>query len=628
MFSWFNASLARSILLPVVLSIFLGVTALVLYVNQSSYEMNLASESRAGDQQAKSIASALTLFIEDTAAVAKTLAAHPDVVETILARKDLTHSILEKMSKDNNNVWGAGVFDADGRFISGSVYNGDSLVGLDVSQRPYAKAALAGEEFISQTVFQSKTDGSFIFAVSDPVYADDGSVIGGVALFSNWSQFTSTFIDPVTLGSEGYGFILDGQGVFVYHPVDPSLITQDVSQTNFAQAAVSQGAGVTDYMWEGRSKFMAFQTEPKTGWIICMSAYESDLASGAIRQSYVLAGAGLGIVLLVSALVVFFLRRLVISPVTEGMSLSEAMSEGDLTRDVHSDSSNELGRLMRSLGSMIDALRKVVETVKSAADTVSTGSEEIAQSAEQMSQGNSEQAANVQEISASMSQMSHNIQQNMEVAQKTRDIAVKTADDAAEGGEAVQRTVTAMRDIAERTGIIEEIARQTNLLALNAAIEAARAGEHGKGFAVVAAEVRKLAERSGVAAAEISDMTSGSLQVAEKAGNMLKQIVTDIRKNEELVQEVASASREQHSAAQQITTSIYKLDQAVQQNASFSEELSATAQELSGQSSQLQQTMGFFHVNGSGRLSHRVRVVNAHHAPASLPPSDGEYERM
>jgi methyl-accepting chemotaxis protein len=200
-----------------------------------------------------------------------------------------------------------------------------------------------------------------------------------------------------------------------------------------------------------------------------------------------------------------------------------------------------------------------------------------------------------------MEQMTSNISQNAEYAAQTEKIAVQSATDATDGGQAVNETVGAMKQIAEKISIIEEIARQTNLLALNAAIEAARAGEHGKGFAVVAAEVRKLAERSGAAAAEISDLSSHSVAVAERAGDMLAKMVPDIRKTAELVQQIASASLEQDAGARQINTAIQQLDQVIQSNASASEEMASTSGELSSQAEQMQRIMEFFQLNRGGR---------------------------
>jgi methyl-accepting chemotaxis protein len=198
-----------------------------------------------------------------------------------------------------------------------------------------------------------------------------------------------------------------------------------------------------------------------------------------------------------------------------------------------------------------------------------------------------------------MEEMSSNIKQNADNAQQTEKIALKAANDAKEGGQAVSETVAAMKDIAMKISIIEEIARQTNLLALNAAIEAARAGEHGKGFAVVATEVRKLAERSQTAAAEISTLSASSVEVAEKAGEMLTKIVPDIQKTADLVSEINAASNEQNAGANQINKAIQQLDQVIQQNATATEEMASTAEELSSQAEQLQNTMSFFKVDGA-----------------------------
>ena len=212
-----------------------------------------------------------------------------------------------------------------------------------------------------------------------------------------------------------------------------------------------------------------------------------------------------------------------------------------------------------------------------------------------------------------MEQMTSNIRQNADNAMQTEKIAVKSADGARQGGKAVEETVHAMKEIANKISIIEEIARQTNLLALNAAIEAARAGEHGKGFAVVASEVRKLAERSQKAAAEISQLSASSVEVAERAGALLGQMVPDIQKTAELVQEINAASREQDLGAGQINKAIQQLDQVIQQNASASEEMSSTAEELSSQAEQLQSTIAFFRVDVRGAV-HRPATVSKRQA--------------
>ncbi|WP_042118997.1 methyl-accepting chemotaxis protein [Rhizobium etli] len=258
-----------------------------------------------------------------------------------------------------------------------------------------------------------------------------------------------------------------------------------------------------------------------------------------------------------------------------------------------------------ALEQMVERLRGVVADAISAAENVSSGSQELSASSEQVSQGASEQAASAEEASASMEEMAANIKQNADNAAQTEKIARQSARDAEASGDAVRRAVQAMRTIAEKIGIVQEIARQTDLLALNAAVEAARAGEHGKGFAVVASEVRKLAERSQSAAAEISAMSSDTVTAAQDAGDMLGRLVPDIRKTAELVSEISAACREQDIGAAQINEAIQQLDKVTQQNAGASEEMSATSEELAAQAEELQASIAFFKVDmtGSGKAA-------------------------
>jgi len=291
--------------------------------------------------------------------------------------------------------------------------------------------------------------------------------------------------------------------------------------------------------------------------------------------------------------------NMLIDATLEITRLAEKMAEGNLTVEVRERSAQD--KLMQAMNSMVARLNETVMTVKGAANNVAYGSQQLSSTSEQMSQGNSEQAAAAEEASASMEQMASNIRQNADNAMETEKIALKSAENAREGGEAVKQTVIAMKSIAEKISIIEEIARQTNLLALNAAIEAARAGEHGKGFAVVASEVRKLAERSQKAAGEISKLSISSVDIAEKAGEMLARIVPNIQKTAELVQEISAASNEQNTGSAQINKSIQQLDEVIQQNASASEEMASTAGELSDQARRLRDTIEFFTVSETDR---------------------------
>jgi methyl-accepting chemotaxis protein len=293
-----------------------------------------------------------------------------------------------------------------------------------------------------------------------------------------------------------------------------------------------------------------------------------------------------------------------------------AMAEGDLTQRITVDYHGLFGKVKDSVNASNDNLTRVMEEVRAAADALTGAANQVSATAQSLSQAASQQAASVEQTTASIDVMSASINQNSDNAKVTDGMASKTTKEAAEGGSAVSQTVAAMKQIATKIGIVDDIAYQTNLLALNAAIEAARAGEHGKGFAVVAAEVRKLAERSQEAAKEIGELAGNSVTTAERAGKLLDEIVPSIQKTSELVQEIAAASNEQSESVTQIGGAMGQLSKATQQNASASEELAATSEELSGQAEQLQQSIAFFNT-GAGKA--QVRDRHALAAPATRP---------
>ncbi|MGO7036291.1 methyl-accepting chemotaxis protein [Rhizobium ruizarguesonis] len=307
--------------------------------------------------------------------------------------------------------------------------------------------------------------------------------------------------------------------------------------------------------------------------------------------------------------------------------IADQIANGDLT--VSPKPLSDKDALGIALEQMVERLRGVVADAISAAENVSSGSQELSASSEQVSQGATEQAASAEEASASMEEMASNIKQNADNAAQTEKIARQSAKDAEASGEAVSRAVDAMRTIAQKIGIVQEIARQTDLLALNAAVEAARAGEHGKGFAVVASEVRKLAERSQSAAAEISAMSTDTVTAAQEAGDMLGRLVPDIRKTAELVSEISAACREQDIGAAQINEAIQQLDKVTQQNAGASEQMSATSEELASQAEELQTSIAFFKVDTAGgrrerapaaKLTARSRTQAAPRKPVGKAP--------
>lgn len=297
------------------------------------------------------------------------------------------------------------------------------------------------------------------------------------------------------------------------------------------------------------------------------------------------------------------IARSITVSLNEGVRLAEALAEGDLTQSIQVDRRDEVGRLGDAMNTMTTKLREVIGDVSVAAEQIAIGSAAISDSAQSLSQGTTEQAASVETTSGAMEAMSGSCQLNTDSSNTTQNIAIKASQDAAKGGEAVDQAVRAMKEIASKISIIEEIARQTNLLALNAAIEAARAGEHGKGFAVVAAEVRKLAERSQTAAGEISQLSASSVSISEQAGVIIGKLVPDIKETAERIQGIAECSRQQREGIAEINHSIQQLDQVVQQNAAASEELAATAEELSAQADMMNQSVVFFNLGQQGTTS-------------------------
>lgn len=308
---------------------------------------------------------------------------------------------------------------------------------------------------------------------------------------------------------------------------------------------------------------------------------------------------------LVSAVIAIGAATWVSLAITRGLSraaaLAQSVAEGDLTRTESNVTADEIGELIGNINTMVERLRSVVGEALTASEHVASGSQELSSTSEQLSEGAAEQASAGEEASASTEQMAANIKQNADNASETEKIARQSANEAQASGEAVANAVEAMRTIAEKITIVQEIARQTDLLALNAAVEAARAGEHGKGFAVVASEVRKLAERSQAAAAEIGSVSTQTVKAAQDAGEMLAKLVPNIKKTAELVSEISSACREQDIGADQINRAIQQLDQVTQQNAAASQQMSATSEQLASQSELLRNSIAYFRIGDEAK---------------------------
>jgi methyl-accepting chemotaxis protein len=342
-----------------------------------------------------------------------------------------------------------------------------------------------------------------------------------------------------------------------------------------------------------------------------------DVAEGTVRTTMLLT---LLAAVIVGVVVSLYITRSITAPINAVVRVVEKLADGDLREAPVVDRRDETGRLLAAVKDMVEKLGAVISEVRGGAEALTGASSQINATAQTLSRGTGEQAASVEETTASLEEMSASIAANAQASRETEQVAAGGARNADESGKAVDETVAAMRAIAEKISIIEEIAYQTNLLALNAAIEAARAGDQGRGFAVVAAEVRKLAERAQKAAKEIGERAATSVQVAERSGKLLAELVPAIRKTAALVQGVAATSQEQSAGVAQVSKAMGVVDQVTQRNASAAEELSGTAEGMSEQAASLLRVVSFFQTHEAARAAPRpVAAVPA--APAQPRPA-------
>jgi methyl-accepting chemotaxis protein len=305
----------------------------------------------------------------------------------------------------------------------------------------------------------------------------------------------------------------------------------------------------------------------------------------------------------------------IVAPLSETSKVLSKLADGDLRDSIKGHYSGGFDSLKKAVNEMVEKIKEVIINVASGADQIASASSQVSATSQELSDGATEQASGLEETTSAIEEMTGSIEQNASNSEATNEMANEASSKAENGGKAVDKTVEAMKDIAGKIGIIEDIAYQTNLLALNAAIEAARAGEHGRGFAVVATEVRKLAERSQVAAQEISTITKGSVDISEKAGVLINEIVPDIKKTAELVQEISAASNEQNVGIGQINTTMGQLDKLTQANASASEELASAAEEMSAQADELSKQVSFFKISDNAESEER-KAYKIHSASA------------
>jgi methyl-accepting chemotaxis protein len=605
-----------------------------MYVN--SLKNALKQNELTSEYYANKISKKVDVGIDAARTISQTFANY-EVLE-VSQRRVLFNNMLEGLLKENQNflsawtVWEPNALDrsdsryknskgcdATGRFAPAWYRDGDEIklqpcidYTVEGAGNYYLVPMKTQKEYITDPYYYSytgdKKNEQLIISLAIPIIRDGKSVgVAGVDISVDYMQ---KMVDQSGIISA----VFSNDGIIAAH-FDRKQIGTDMTEnkkemggehmTEFVNA-IKKGELYTfrtfienygrDFYVSSSPMWLGQSDKP---WALA-TAIPSTQILAPIRNmviTSVLIGAVVMIVLFIS--LVLLVRRITV-PIKETISFAEKLSEGDLNASITMDRTDEIGQLSQALSHMLDKLREIVTSIRAGAESIASASAQISNSSQNISEGANEQASSTEEISSSMEEMVSNIQQNSENSKQTETLSIKAAESMQEMSRMGRESLDSIRTIAEKITIINDIAFQTNLLALNAAVEAARAGEHGRGFAVVAAEVRKLAERSKLAADEIAGLSNNSLKITEKTRELLDALVPEILKTSQLVQEITSASIEQNTGADQINSAIQQLNVVTQQNAAASEEMATSSEELSTQAESLREVVSYFKIDENG----------------------------
>jgi len=499
--------------------------------------------------------------------------------------------------------------------VKNSVILADGIDGKSIGMK-YGKdfednvnSALKGKLYVSDPYKSSRT-GMPLVLITAPIISK-GRVTGIFGYSFAFGEVFYKTVKDIKIGKHGYAFVNNFNGDSLAHPKKELIMTPKLNLNSFdfgKKILEMPGGSELHYEFMGVKKILVFEKNEKYRLITSAGVNVSDIDEDARAMAMQMIIFGLLALIIAAGILYIFISKR-INPLEECKDIMEGVSGGDLSEKYKGKITNdEIGDLSKAVNSMIEKLSEMVKGIFDGSEQIVAASDELQTTSQTMSESSSEQAASLEEISSSLEEAGATISQNASNAKTTDEKARNISMQAEEGGRSVAETVDAMKKIAERINLIEDIASQTNLLALNAAIEAARAGEHGKGFAVVAGEVRKLAEKSQLAAAEISELTVSSVDISEKAGKLIDKIVPDIKLAADLIQDISVASDQQAGGIDQIATGMDQLNQVTQENASASEELAATAETLNSHAMGLKSMINYFNVGSDSESQLKIEA--------------------